>query len=315
MAYARTTYRRRRYAARPRKRTVYRRKTTYRRKRTTRVSRPLRKKILKVSAVKKQNSMASTNNANDENPIGRVTLPNYVNGFLWCPTYMNLEQGEVTPHARQRENVYFRGVQEKWTIANGEFADVYHRRVVFWHDARIEIAAPIQSSVSDTTFFRPLNLIDFSTGDGAILLRTLFKGTENIDWKNVLNASVDKARVRLVSDRIRKIRSTVAHSTLEAPTDARIMPTASARYNTPSFVNKSVRYDDEEVGAFDRVDDPPAIEPRGSPWATFRGGSSGNLYIFDLFSVNASSTFELELPVESNPPDVAVDSTVYWHEK
>lgn len=238
--------------------------------------------------------------------------------MVWCPSFMYHEQDEDLPHARSRESIFFRGFKDQFTVWAGNAGDLYHRRVVFWSTRRFEFGAPLQSGVSPTTWFRPLRLLDFAVPAENRINDWLFRGTFGVDWTNLLNAPVDTQRVRLVSNTITKISA--RFSAQGIPTEpgpyGPVLPVGSKRYNRSTFVNKPITYDDEESGARDRED--PGTGTEGSPWATEVG--RGNLYVYDIFSVNGATDSTSPLPPDGGEdlytrPRVLVDSIVYWHEK
>jgi len=297
----------------PFRRKTYRRRSTFK-KRVVR--KRFAKKIHNVADTKKRNAMASTIPGSLTTPTGSVQLSRYLSGMVWCPTYMYHEQDEILPHARNTQKIFYRGFSDKITAWAGTAGDIYHRRIVFWTTRRFTFAAPLQSAVSPTTWFRPLTLLDYSDPDQNRINDWLFRGTFGVDWTNLLNAPVDSQRVRRVSDRVTKISAHFAAQGI--PTDpgpyGPVLPVGSKRYNRSTFVNRPITYDDEESGARDRED--PGSGTAGSPWSSERG--NGNLYVYDIFAVNGATDTTTELPetedAEYIRPRILIDSINYWRE-
>jgi len=268
-----------------------------------------------VAATKKRNAIASTTPDSTLTASGNIVQTNYIQSMLFCPTYMNHEQDESLPHARNRERIYFRGLSEKFTVQSGNVGDIYHRRICFWSHRRFTQGALIQSSVSPTTYFRPLQWLDTSVPADDAVYTLLFRGRFGIDWTSLLNAPVDTQRVRVVSDRTKKL---ICRFSAQLPSDelVRNLPVSSSNYKRSIFPNRTITYDDEESGARDGEDPGPSTE--GSPWSSEAPTSPGNFYVLDMFSVNGSQDSNAELPEESGTfvhPRIFIDSTVYWHEK
>ena len=242
-------------------------------------------------------------------PTGYVNIGTEFSLMAYCPTYMNFEQSDLQPHSRQAESIYFRGVTEKVSLAVTGPGTIYWRRICFWHHAEVEAAIPIQSSLAAQTYFRPLNLLDPTTGDGSYLLRLIFQGQRNIDWVNYMNATIDHRRIKLHSDRTRSLQATVSHPDPIDPTQQ--VPSIHRRYVDRQFPNKMVTYDDEESGPYDITDPTPSTE--GNPWSSDKGRSYGNFYIVDLFSFNGSN--ETDVVPEGYRLYLQMDSVRYWNEK
>lgn len=276
--------------------------------RTPRVSHRLRKAVVQAAAQHKRNAMASTVPSALSVPAGGVQITDRFMMFAFCPSYMNFEQSDIETHARQSETILFRGITEVISIT-APHTTIWHRRICFWHHAQLSQAVPLQSSGATTTFFRRWDPLDPTTGDGLFLFRLLFQGTQNIDWTSPLNAAVDKNRISLFSDKLRLWRSTTSGSTAED----QIVPILSARKYYRHFPMRMITYNDEESGAFDVQPPDEGADSQGSPWASNRGGSPGNFYIVDFFSVNGDISDDV-LPETQDFP-LRCDSTIYWSEK
>jgi len=324
MSYARTfrlPYRRRRTLAKPRfmRRRRATRFTRRPRRRVTRYTKryPTRRRILQVASIKKRNAMTFSDNAHpDPSTLSSIDLTDSMNVFLWCPTYMNHEQQEQGEHVRNKEDIFFRGFKDTWTFANGTNGPWVHRRIVFWSHQQYPAGIPVQSSYAPDVFLRPLNRLDLTVLGNQKFMETIFRGTLNIDYKNYLNAVVDRRRVGLVSDE--KIRHQPRYGAADA--DGDIHGEIIKTYTRSTFVNRRIQYDDEEKGNLDVPGD-DGEEPggpgdgSGSPWSVNGPNSPGNLYVLDMFI----------LGVLGRPPggalpgtvfgNISTDAVVYWHER
>jgi len=275
--------------------------TRYRRRRrsTVKTRRFSTRKIVNATATKKKDAMTSTIPSSASTPTGSSPVDRDCNFFLFCPTYLPLEEQLKSTHVRNTPDVYFRGHVDNWTLSGGDRFIVTHRHIVFWSNERFNFARPVQSSISTNTFFRRLDQIDPDDGgEGTDFVSLLFQGIRGIDWLSFLNATVDTRRIKLVEDKKRTYRSKDGEA-------------LAVRWKSSTFVNRTIRYDDEEVGGGDTDPENPGFS--GSPWAVERGGSSGNLYILDLFTSGVDG-----LPGDPGvdiPVIVHNDAVRYWHEK
>lgn len=269
-----------------------------------------------MASIKKRNAMASTVIGQVDPPAGFVTLNSGLNVFLWCPSYMNHENQVQSEYVRNRNTVFFRGFRDNWTFANGGLGNWLHRRIVFWSHQQYPAGIPVESVASPETFFRPLNVLDLTNTANQKFMETFFQGTLGLDYTNLSNATVDRRRVGLVSDRKIRIRPTYS-----APNaDTELGGTIQKTYSTSTFVNKNITYDDEEHGFFDDPGD-DGEEPggsgdgHGSPWSVTGPVSPGNLYVLDMFILGVLGTPpNTTLPGESRAV-VSTDAIVYWHER
>jgi len=246
--------------------------------------------------------MAATRPDQDVNPSGTDFLDHASQFYLWCPTYMPLEEQEQTRQSRNKPDIYFRGCVDRWLLNTNdtEFNTWTHRRIVFWSNERYDFAANIQSSVSSDTFFRPLNKqFPLDGAEAQELMEVIFQGTRGIDYTSWNTAAVDTRRVRLVYQKTNVMR----------PDNAQ---TIQRRWTNKMFVNKTIKYDDEETGGHDR--DPGPSSFAGSPWSVTNSKSPGNLYILDMFMLGVAGASDAEL-AGTVFPQVGLDSIVYWHER
>jgi len=286
------------------------------RRRVIRRTRLPRRRILQVASIKKRNAMASTVIGQTNPPRGAVTLESGLNVFLWCPTYMNHENATQSEYVRNRNTIFFRGVKDNWTFANGGLGNWVHRRIVFWSHQQYPAGIPVESAVSPEVFFRPLNVLDLTNPDNQKFMELIFQGTLGLDYTNFSNATVDRRRLGVVSDRKIRIRPTYSATNTDGDLDGTIQKT----YTTSTFVNQNITYDDEEKGFFDAPGD-DGEEPggpgdgHGSPWSITGPGSPGNLYVLDMFILGVLGTPpNTPLPGEARAL-VQTDAMVYWHER
>lgn len=250
--------------------------------------------------------MASTTPDQRTSANGAITMDTTVFAMMWCPTYMNLEQqtpvSADTNHIRERTDIFFRGFSEKWSLAIGAAVNIFWRRIMFWSNDRYDIAAPIQSSVSTDTYFRPLRPMQFEAGEpDRPIIELLFRGEQGLDWTQYINAPVDTKRIRLVSDKTTKLQAKIAVTNISE--DDELTGVGYERRSKSAFVNKSLTYADEEAGPYDN----------SSPWVSTGGRSMGNLYVFDLFSYQLGNHRDAD-PVLPRPV-FGCDAVVYWHER
>lgn len=301
----RRTFRRRLTAKRP-----------IRRRRVTRRTRVSSRRILQVASIKKRNAMACTTLGSNVTPAGFVTLESGLNVFLWCPSYMNHENATQSEYVRNRNTIFFRGFKDNWTFANGGLGNWVHRRIVFWSHQQYPAGIPVESATSPEVFFRPLNVLDLSVVGNQKFMETMFQGSLGVDYTNFSNATVDRRRVGLVSDRKIRIRPTYSATNADGDFDGTIQKS----YTTSTFVNRNITYDDEERGFFDVPGD-DGEEPggpgdgHGSPWSVTGPVSPGNLYVMDIFILGVlGKPPNTPLPGEARAI-VQTDAMVYWHER
>jgi len=304
----------RRRVTRTRARPAFRRRFAPRMRRRTSMRR-----IINTVSTRKSNAMVSTNNANPTTPVVTVNLARTINAYLWCPSFMNHEQQEMTHYVRNTQDVFFKGFQDTWTINSGPGTgnDRWtHRRIVFWSHQQYPAGVPIQNSLSPTLYYRPLNVLDLTNAGVQGFMESVFQGTVNVDYASYLTASVDKRRVALVSDR--KIKHEPRYAETVAGGD--IGGQLQRIYRTPHFINRTIRYDDEERGDVDVPGD-DGEEPggpgdsHGSPWSVNNPRSAGNLYVLDIFMLGTDGRPPGAAIAGENFAFISTDARVWWHEK
>lgn len=278
------------------------------------------RKIADVASTKKRDAMASTDPDSLTTPTGGVQMTNAMGAMLYCPTYLYHEEDSQSDHMRNASKIYWKGVSENLLVSNGTNAQIFHRRICFWHHRRFGIGAPLQSDVAEDVWFRPLRFLDLTspTGEARDLIRLIFAGTMGRDWTHILSAKADRSRIRIVSDRVRNLSAQVAQTTpIDAPDPSLgyVRPWRSTRYRKSHFSRRTIHYDDEEDGV--RDGDPPFSDGSGSPWSSDSPSAPGQFYILDIFSVDGSPDPTVELPensVDYRRPFIFIDSVRYWHE-
>lgn len=300
MAFSRTArygrFSRRRYGKSRRsyvsKRVGYRSRATRFRKRYSRRPAVSRRRILNVSSRKKDDTMLTgTGGAGNGVPVQQVDI-NASLGPLYlaaCMTYMVRAPG-AEDHVRRDQSVFFVGWRDYYRLYVGGGAGWSWRRVVFMSKDRFpdtELPANLTNG-----YMRRLVLDNVPTSPLPFsLIETIFSGTRNIDWTDVITAPLDKSRITVMSDRVMRLN----------PGNDSGKEITSKRW-TP--VRRTIEYDDEEHGS--EVKPPTQTDP-GRPWASQNSHSAGNVYVIDFIDTMATSAEETLT--------VRVESKRYWHER
>nr|QVW56585.1 MAG: capsid protein [Gemykolovirus] len=311
MAYSKP---RRRYV---RRRSGGRKKRTYVRsvkKRTYRKKGAMSKKrILNVTSRKKKNTMmqyANTSNVTGASvPIGPG--PMLVNGAnqywgVFTPTAMDLTSGAdvqnsiVDSSLRTSQTCFIRGFAENIRIETSTGLPWYWRRIVFtaksapWfnlspNDTPTQTNSGSTSSIESSTngwerlYFN--QFVNNAPDTISRMQREIFRGEQNRDWSDILTASIDTARVDLMSDRITVIKSGNQVGTNRA-------------FKKFYQCNKNLVYNDDESGVVETTNAISVQDKRGM----------GNLHILDIFLPGTGGGTGDILKLTST-------STLYWHEK
>lgn len=269
-----------------------------------------RKRILNITSRKKRNGMLCVTNSGTTG-VGTSTFTNgalYVNGssggwVLWAATAQDLNDGSSTLGTvaemaqRTASTVYMRGLSEHIKIQTSSAIPWFWRRIVF----RLKGNANFQGYTSP-----PPNLTgpyyDSTAGIERLLLNSnsqtvsqstqvsaqqsiLFKGRAGYDWNDPLIAPVDTARVTLVYDKTRILRSGNQSGAL---LDTKLFH---------SF-NKNLVYDDDESGATEET----------SYFSVQSKAGMGDVYVLDQMYAGAGAS-------ASDLLQFSTSSTLYWHEK
>nr|QJB18645.1 MAG: capsid protein [Genomoviridae sp.] len=305
---------------RPSRRSARGRKTTYGRRRSYRPQAGRRgvfrrggmsrKRILNITSRKKRNGMLCVTNAGTTgtSTSSFINAALYVNGssggwVLWAATAQNLNDGSSTLGTiaemaqRTATTCYMRGLSENIKIQTSSAIPWFWRRIVF----RLKGNPNFQAYTSaPPTLTGPY--YDSTAGVERLLLNSnaqsvsqsaqvsaqqsvLFKGRAGVDWNDPLIAPVDTARVTLMYDKTRTIRSGNQ---------------AGALLETKLFhpFNKNLVYDDDESGATEET----------SFYSTQSKAGMGDVYVLDQLyaGAGASATDLLQF---------STSSTLYWHER
>jgi len=119
-----------------------------------------------------------------------------------------------------------------------------------------------------------------SANDGII-----FKGTQNVDWNDVILAPVDNARVTVKFDKTWILRSGNQNGNV---------------YERKLYhpMNKTLVYDDDENG----------VAMTNSAYSVGSKPGMGDYYVYDIYAPGLQGQASDQLVVYAN-------STLYWHEK
>lgn len=245
-----------------------------------------------VAATKKFNTMPMSVTEGESAVSNTLTENQYF--FIWCPTYLDRFRAVETDATRNKRDIYFRGVKERWFVRT-DAVPWTHRRIVFWSRDIIADATPFTQDPAQIdgprTTLRPLGGRSRLTlsGDYA-LLNSMFTGQENRDWvaEMLWDAKFDNQRYKVLSD-TRKV--------FNPGNDTGIMGV----YNTWVEINTPLKYADDESG-----DD--VVSGPGTGWASDSAKSPGNLYFLDVFSRGPAA-------VTDGPLLLSNQATIYWHEK
>lgn len=272
-----------------------------------------RRSLLNITSRKKRNTMMTYANTSSED-AGSVTIgpgPLLVNGSagaacLFSPTAQDLfdsnsDIGDVAESAqRTATTCYMKGFSEKIRIQTSTGIPWFWRRIVFKakrptiYNSFQPSDTPIQTNNGNPSFIDTNNgmerlffnlVINNSANTISAIYSQLFKGQAGKDWRDVLSAPVDTARVDLMSDKSRTITSGNQAGTVRD-------------FNVYYPMNKNLVYDDDESGDTETTTYTSVQDKKGM----------GDCYILDLiYGGTGSSTADL-LQLEST-------STLYWHEK
>lgn len=272
-----------------------------------------RRSLLNITSRKKRNTMINYANTSTEDG-GSVTIgpgPLLVSGTtgaacLFSPTAMDLydstgQQGDVAEVAtRTATTCYMRGFSEKIRIQTSSGRPWFWRRIVFKakrptiYNSFQPGDTPIQTNDGNPSFIDTNNgmerlyfnlVINNSASTISAIYSQLFKGQSGKDWRDVLSAPVDTARVDLMSDTSRTITSGNQVGTVRD-------------YNVFYPMNKNIVYDDDENGDTESTTYTSVQDKQGM----------GDCYILDLFYPGTGAVATDLLQLEST-------STLYWHEK
>ena len=266
-----------------------------------------RKKILDITSTKKKDVMTGWPDGVDGYGTQILQPGLSTDGhtaILWCPTLRRQAQGVAgkTTSSREAQEVYYRGLSERFTIKTSGSNPFRHRRIVITSrgtpDPTLVLPGSYFSGTVDpddggglpdtnnnaggiTAYGRTLRPMT-KTAE-ASMYDYLFAGYNQADWFDPMVAKVDNKRFTILSDQTRYFRS---------GNDAGIF--ATRKFWHP--FNKMFTYEDKEFGG----------RTVSGVYCADIPNRLGNVFIMDIFEAIPNSTDQIALTCES---------TLYWHEK
>lgn len=250
-------------------------------------------------------SWSNTTNAGATQTLGVGSMYVPGNGYaysLWLPTGRDLAQfsgpaGSVVQEAmRTATTCYMRGLAENIRVSTSSGLPWMWRRICF------KFRGPQFYSVAgqDTPTQPWTPWLETSNGYGRewfnmavnnqpntlnIINSFLFKGTQGVDWNDILIAPLDNRRVDVAYDKYRRVTSGNASGQLRD-------------YKVWHPMNKNLVYGDDEFGEAETTAFTSVQDKRGM----------GDYYVLDLFVPGVGGTSTDILAVSST-------ASLYWHEK
>lgn len=219
---------------------------------------------------------------------------NIVYCIPWCPTArpaLNADGSSGQPieeAVRTATTVYMRGLKETITIRTDGGAPWKWRRICVrlrgdFIYSKETATTPVSLLRPDVGMVRTMSNWGNQTTNYNDILRILFAGAVNFDWRDVMTAPVDKRRWDIMYDRTTHI---------SCGNDSGVYRT----YPRWHPMNKNLTFDDDQNGS---VQELRRFSVEGKQ-------GMGDYYVLDFFSGNGAATDQL-----------AFDSTatLYWHEK
>lgn len=221
--------------------------------------------------------------------------------FLWCATARDNTQNtgggvgnRFTQATRTSTTPYMVGLKERIEVQCNTGMPWQWRRICF--TAKGPPIVPVSTAAGsvyanslETTngYVRLMNQIPGNPGvlPQYGLMAVIFKGQINSDWVDPMTAPTDNSRVTIKYDHT---------TTMASGNEDGFIRT----YNRWHSMNKTLVYDDDEVGGSESASGISAIGKAGM----------GDYYILDLFRARQGSATTDQLTVRPT-------STLYWHEK
>lgn len=296
MAYSR--FRRRRIARRRTTRRAPYRSRPIRRRTFTRRRRPAmsRRRILNLTSKKKTDARMMFSNltapASPPTAATNITLnggTDYL--FAYVPTAQDKTPNGSGPdldNYRTSESCFMRGYKENVRF-NTQFGEEWiWRRICFTYKGTdfINVATvnnPLAQETAPNGWVRPISN-SAGTGLGTFILSNLFKGAANVDWTDILTATVDTQKVGLKFDKTFRVTGRNGQPRFNI-------------YNLWHPMNKNLVYYDEESGGVEV----------STPFSVNGPAGMGDYYIIDY--IRCAS------PTTSITASVAFNGRLYWHEK
>lgn len=266
--------------------------TRFRAKKYVRRRQPTRRRILNVSTRKKNDTMLTGVGSTGEGvPQTQITINAAIGAryIIACMSHL-LRLPGAEDHTRRHKDVYFVGWNDSYRLYVGGGAGWSWRRIVYSTVGRT-LEAELPANLANG-YMRQIQDVGVPTNPPADgFIEYLFSGTRQTDWVDVMTAPLDRGRVTVHSDVVRR---------LNPGNDSGKEVTVKAW--TP--VRKNLTYDDEEFASDVK---PPTDPDVGSPWVVTRGNVLGNVYVVDFFDSMATD------PAETLT--VRIESKRYWHER
>lgn len=282
----------------------YKRAKTSRRRSAPRRRKSFRRAVLDVSTRKKQDTMIGFSGLIKNNPVyqpGYTVVPSTNGGeaYIWVATARDntansaAGQSNVNDIAtRSATSIYLRGLKERIELKTLDSNPWRWRRIVFFikdQSLLLNNGTRLEPYLETNEGFARLMGRISNTGDNETdlyqvrLNQAVFKGSQNIDWDNIMLAKTDPEKIMVRSDRMMTIKS---------GNDAGVFRSMNKWYG----VNKTLIYNDEEQGG----------SLGSSFYSVDTSKSVGDMYVMDLFE---------PLVTDSDPLRLWTQSTLYWHER
>lgn len=236
-----------------------------------------KRSLLNLTSTKKRDTMMYYNPLLPSSLARTITSsanPFDLSIFLFAVTARNQTPDIVTPD-RNSSTPFYRGYSETITFTTNTEAPWRWRRIVF-------AAKGLQPEDSFSLTSRGYTRVMLPWADAATLSQ-LFKGRSGSDFNDLMDASTDRNRIRVLYDKTRTLRSGSGPH--------------HHRFKMWHPINKTIHYDEDE---FANTEDT-------SPWSTTGSRGLGDVFILDLFNSPISST--------ENTLVIKPQGTLYWHEK
>lgn len=267
-----------------------------------------KKRLLNVTSRKKRDTMltwsnTTTSGASVTNSPGAMYVSG--NGYafsIWMPTGRDLSQfsgpaGSVAQEAmRTATTCYMRGLAENIRVSTSSGLPWMWRRICFkWKGPQMYTVAGADSPTQPWTPYLEssngyarewFNLsVNNQPNTLNILNSYIFKGTQGVDWNDILIAPVDTRRVDLAYDKYRRVTSGNASGQLRD-------------YKIWHPMNKNLVYNDDESGETEVTAFTSVQDKRGM----------GDYYVLDIIVPGVGGTATDLLAISST-------ASLYWHEK
>ncbi|QCS35900.1 capsid protein [Capybara genomovirus 10] len=193
--------------------------------------------------------------------------------------------------ARNRRQVYLKGIAERMRWESNDSGNPFIvRRLCVSGAPRVDLTGGIDDPQLQQPTHITVNGVSYiGLGKGPLTLNlaeVLMQGTYGIDWRDDINATVDRRRWKVHSDKTFTIKSNNA---------------TEALFGRKCYdrINSTVTYDDEESGSNFTT----------SGWMSYSTqGHQQNVYIiYMVYNPNQLGG--------TMSPTVSVERTLYWHER